>query len=115
LLVEATPSAIVMIDERGNVALTNARAQQLFAYPAGELLGRPVDVLGPTRFRSDRSATRADCFSTPAEHTAARRSELFGLRKDGSEVAIEIGLNPITTTTCSRFHGSDARRWRERR
>ena len=72
LLVEATPSAIVMIDERGNVALTNARAQQLFGYPAG-------------------------------------------LRKDGSEVAIEIGLNPITTTTCSRFHGSDARRWRERR
>jgi len=97
LLVEATPSAIVMIDDRGNIALTNARAQQLFGYPSAELLGRPVDALVPTRFRSAKPATCAECFSTPNEHAAGRRSELFGLRKDGVEVAIEIGLSPITT------------------
>lgn len=95
--VEASPNALIMIDERGQMILVNRQAEKLFGYSRDELLGRTVEMLVPERFRSRHSFYRRDFFASPSVRHMGAGRELFGLRKDGSEVAIEIGLNPIDT------------------
>jgi PAS domain-containing protein len=52
LLVEAMPNAIVLADAQGRIVLANAGAEKLFGYPREELLGQPVEMLVPARFRA---------------------------------------------------------------
>jgi PAS domain S-box-containing protein len=91
------PVAIVAVDNRGNVKLLNAQAERLFGYGAEELLGFTVDVLVPERFRAAHPGLRAGYLSAPISRPMGTGRDLYGLRKDGSEVPIEIGLNPIST------------------
>src|SRR6202007_1495198 len=62
-----------------------------------DLLGRPVDLLVPERFRGRHPGHRADFMARPEARSMGAGRELFGLRKDGSEFPVEIGLNPIRT------------------
>lgn len=97
LVVEAAPSAMLMVDERGMVTLVNSEAEQLFGYSRSELLDRPVEMLIPDRFRAGHAEWREGFFRAPAARAMGAGRDLFGLRKDGREVPIEIGLNPIRT------------------
>lgn len=97
LVIEATPIAIIVVDSDGNIALANTQAQLMFGYEAEALLGMSVDVLVPERFRADHPGLRSGYLRAPATRPMGFGRDLFGLRKDGREVPIEIGLNPITT------------------
>jgi PAS domain S-box-containing protein len=97
LVVEAAPSAMLMVDEAGVMTLVNRQAEQLFGYPRNELLGRPVEMLIPERFRTAHPGHREGFFQKPATRPMGAGRDLFGLRSDGREVPIEIGLNPIHT------------------
>jgi PAS domain S-box-containing protein len=95
--VEASPNAIVMIDEQGGILLVNAQAEKLFGYAREKLLDQSVELLVPERFRAAHPAHRADFLAAPETRSMGAGRELFGLCKDGSEVPIEIGLSPIQT------------------
>jgi PAS domain S-box-containing protein len=97
LVVEATPLAIVVVDDRGEISLANAQAQRMFGYTAAELRGKPVDMLVPERYRKVHPAHRGSYLDAPTTRSMGAGRDLFGLCKDGREVPIEIGLNPITT------------------
>jgi PAS domain S-box-containing protein len=97
LVVESAPSAMVMIDSDGVVVLVNKQTEKLFGYPREELLGHPVEILVPERFRSKHPAFRVSFFVDPAVRPMGVERDLRGQRKDGSEFPIEIGLNPIET------------------
>jgi PAS domain S-box-containing protein len=101
LVIEATPIAMVVATEGGSITLANKHAYVLFGFGTGELLGRPVDMLVPERFRTADPTLRSDYALALTDQPMGARHDLFGLRKDGSEVAIEIGLNPLQTP-----HGS---------
>src|SRR5258706_12787433 len=92
---EAAPSAMLMVDERGRMTLVNAQLEQLFGYDRSELLDQPVEMLVPERYRNVHSGHRVNFFHSPSTRVMGAGRDLFGLRKDGSEVPIEIGLNPI--------------------
>src|SRR5207249_2786820 len=77
--------------------LTNSQTERLFGYQPGELLGRPVEVLVPDRLRAEHPAYRAGFSAAPVPRAMGAGRDLHGRRKDGSEVAVEIGLNPIPT------------------
>jgi hypothetical protein len=62
-VVEWAPNAMLMVDNQGMIVLTNMGAQTLFGYRREELLGQPVDVLVPERFRDQQSDLRAGLFS----------------------------------------------------
>lgn len=98
LIIEATPIAIVVADDRGRIALANRHAYVLFRYDTDELLGKSVDQLVPERFRTADPTLRSDYPLALTNQPMGARHDLFGLRKDGSEVAIEIGLNPLQTS-----------------
>ncbi|MFZ6712877.1 PAS domain S-box protein [Undibacterium sp. TC9W] len=97
LVVEAAPNAMVMIDSRGMIEMVNAQTEHLFGYPRAELLGQPMEMLIPARFRSQHPDLRAQYFTSPSTRAMGSGRDLFGLHKDGSEFQIEIGLNPIQT------------------
>ncbi|MCH8622200.1 PAS domain S-box protein [Undibacterium sp. TS12] len=96
-LVDSAPNAMVMIDSRGLIEMVNAQAEQIFGYGRSELLGKPMEILIPARFHGQHPRLRAGYFSTPSIRAMGRGRDLFGLRKDGSEFPVEIGLNPIET------------------
>lgn len=93
--VQSAPNAIVMINARGEILLVNAQTERLFGYTGAELLGRPVELLVPERFRAAHPAQRLSFFQRPSARAMGAGRDLFGRRKDGAEIPIEIGLTPI--------------------
>ena len=51
LVIEAAPNAMVMVDRRGLITLVNTQTEKLFAYNRAQMLGQPVEMLIPQRFR----------------------------------------------------------------
>ncbi|MDR3475100.1 MAG: histidine kinase dimerization/phosphoacceptor domain -containing protein, partial [Devosia sp.] len=94
-VVEAAPNAMVMIAEGGLIEMVNTQAELLFGYPRSELLGLPVEILVPERFRGHHPGLRRAFFGELRSRAMGAGRDLFGLRKDGSEFPVEIGLNPI--------------------
>ena len=97
LAFELSPSGILVIDDAGAIVMVNREVERLFGYARGELVGRSIDVLVPERFRARHPSYRQRFFHAPQSRPMGAGRDLFGLRKDGSEIPVEIGLNPITT------------------
>ncbi|MGQ0740956.1 MAG: PAS domain S-box protein [Alphaproteobacteria bacterium] len=97
LAVESSPGAMIMADAEGKIILVNQETERMFGYAHGELVGKPVDILIPKEVRDAHVQHRKDYAKDPARRMMGAGRDLFGMRKDGSPVAIEIGLNPIRT------------------
>ena len=97
LVVEAAPNAMVMIDRAGKIVMVNTQAERVFGYSRAELVGQPVEMLVPERFRSHHPELRKTFFADPQPRPMGAGRDLYGLKKDGSEFPVEIGLNPIET------------------
>lgn len=96
-VVEATPNAMVMVDLEGRIVLVNSQTELLFGHGRAELLSMRVEQLIPERFRTGHEGFRLGFFANPDTRSMGAGRDLFGLRKDGTEVPIEIGLNPLQT------------------
>lgn len=94
-LVDAAPDAMVLVDSTGHIALVNLQAENLFGYPRTELIGQPIEVLIPERYRGGHVAYRDNFIQKPKLRPMETGVELFGRRRDGSEFPIEISLSPI--------------------
>ena len=98
LLIESAPNGLLMVDRTGMIVLANTQIEQIFGYNKRELLGEPIEVLLPGRFRGPHPGHREQFFAAPESRTMGAGRELFAMRKDGSEFPVEVGLNPIETS-----------------
>lgn len=97
LLIEHSPNGMVMVDSSGAIVMANARLEGLFGYDRSELLGRPVEMLVPPRFKDVHPGERKQYTAAPTARPMGAGRDLFGRRKNGTEFPVEIGLNPIET------------------
>jgi PAS domain S-box-containing protein len=94
LVVEASPSAMIMINARSTIELVNIQAEVVFGYTRRELVGQPLDMLISERSRADLAEYRRPCVGQ-AEDLRTSGRELYGLHKTGTEFPVEISVRPV--------------------
>jgi PAS domain S-box-containing protein len=98
-LFEAAPDAILIVDRSGRIILVNEQTEQLFGYHRLELHGQLIEMLVPERFRNGHVAQRDAYIASPRTRPMGSGLALCGVRKDGTEVPVEISLSPLEGAT----------------
>jgi diguanylate cyclase (GGDEF)-like protein/PAS domain S-box-containing protein len=94
-ILEGLPDAVVAAARDGRIVFVNALAEELFGYPREELLGRPVQTLWPDRLQQRYIRNMQLYFAT--EHPLRFSTEVWGLRRDGSEFVGEMSWGIVET------------------
>jgi PAS domain S-box-containing protein len=96
-LLDTTPDALVVTDTDRTIKIVNERTEKLFGYSRDELIGQPVEVLIPERFRETHPNDFARYVANPQARPLNSELDLMGRHKDGSEIAVRISLTPFQT------------------
>jgi len=96
-IVEAAIDAIVLADSKGNIISCNKSTERIFLYDIKELVGKPLTILMPEKYREAHRKEFERLLTTDESHVIGKVVELEGLRKDGSEFPIELSLASWTT------------------
>ncbi|MFH1871085.1 MAG: PAS domain S-box protein [Pseudomonadota bacterium] len=94
-VVATIAEAVLVVDAKGEIVRANAHATEFFGYSDDELRGRKVEMLIPERFRTRHADLRAGFVGETQPRMMGANRELFGLRKDGREFPVEVGLGPM--------------------
>jgi PAS domain S-box-containing protein len=91
---EASPDAMIIIDEAGQIVIASHRVEALFGYRPAELISQPYDILVPARRRGTHADHVRGYFGAPKVLDVGGGEPVYGLRRDGSEFPAEISLSP---------------------
>ena len=97
LALEATTTGMLMVDGTFRIVLLNAHAERLFGYQRDELIDQHVTRLLPERLRAIGHDAE-DPGTGSAGFRPEGTQELYGVRKDGTEIPLEIGFTPLRTS-----------------
>jgi PAS domain S-box-containing protein len=94
-IVEGAPNAMLAANREGRIVLVNRKTEELFGYERMGLLGKDLELLISLRYRSMYAGLLATSFEHPETRHVGELPEVFGLRSDGSELPLEVGLNVV--------------------
>ncbi len=94
-LLDSVPDAMLIVDEGGTIVYANRIVEEMFGWTRDEVLGRPVEMLLPIRYRAMHEVHREGYQSAPRTRPMGLGLDLSGLRKDGVEFSAEISLSPL--------------------
>jgi PAS domain S-box-containing protein len=94
-VLDSAPDAMIIIDASGTIRFANRQVSAIFGFEAAEVVGAPVEVLMPRRFRERHTGHRDGYTRNVRTRPMGMGLELFGVRKDGSEFPVEISLSPV--------------------
>jgi PAS domain S-box-containing protein len=94
-ILDSAPDALVIADASGIIVLVNAETERLFGYRRDELVGGPLEMLVPARFREAHAQHRNDYSANPRIRSIGEGRELRGLHRAGGEFPVEIMLSPL--------------------
>jgi len=95
-LVEHAPDATLLVAADGTITLASRRVTSLLGWEMSDLIGQPVEVLIPDNLRMVHQRHRKDYLAAPRAREMGQGMELVALHRDGSDVAVEISLAPVT-------------------
>jgi hypothetical protein len=102
-VLDASPNAIVGVDDSGSIIYVNAQVEATFGYGRDELLGRPIEVLLPERVAERHGQHRASFLANPVARPMGIGLDLAGRRKDGTEFPVEISLATVRNQSLQVF------------
>jgi PAS domain S-box-containing protein len=94
-LLDAAPDAMLVVSREGTIQVANVQTEKLFGYRRGELLGEPLELLIPERFRGSHAGHLRRFATTPTTRSMGSGLELSGRRRDGSDFPVEVSLSPV--------------------
>jgi PAS domain S-box-containing protein len=94
-ILDAASDPMVISSRSGEILLTNSQADKLFGYDIGEMRGRPVETLMAEHLRADHVKHQHRFFALAQTRPMGSGFELRGLKNDGTEFPIEVGLSPL--------------------
>ena len=98
-LIDALGDGVILADDQGVIVLANRRAEDMYGYLPGELIGQPVESLVPAGLRAAHVSQRAGYARQPTARPMGSRARLAGRRKDGSTFPVRVSLSPVSTGT----------------
>ena len=101
-LLESAPDAMIIVSDTGKIEIVNGQTEQMFGYTRSELLGKPIEMLLPARYRGRHEDHRVQFLKDPHVRPMGAGMELSALRKDGTEFPVEISLSSVAPA-----HGDD--------
>jgi PAS domain S-box-containing protein len=91
----SAPDAVLIVSEEGIIEMVNPKTETLFAYNKEELLGQPVEILIPHHHRKKHVNQRKNFNKTPHQRSMGSELNIYGLKKDGTKIPLDIMLGPI--------------------
>ena len=95
LVFESAPNAMILTDSTGKVAMVNKQTELLFGYDRNEIIGNKIEILVPHRLKQNHPEHRKKFYEHPKARPMGAGRDLYGVKKDGTEIPVEIGLNPV--------------------
>jgi PAS domain S-box-containing protein len=95
-LVASAPDGVVVVAADGTIRLANSELEHLTGWSPGELIGQKIEALVPMEFRGPHVAHRNGFATSPHTRPMGANLELWALRKDGTRLAVEIMLAPMS-------------------
>jgi PAS domain S-box-containing protein len=96
-ILEAIPDAVVAVNQLGVIIQVNSQTESLFGCTRDELIGQKIEILVPERQRPHHDQHREQFHQRPKIRRMGSGLDLYGRRRDGSEVPVEISLSPVAT------------------
>lgn len=94
-LLESAPDGIIVVGSDAKILIVNSQTEKLFGYNRDELIGQPIEILVPLKSREDHVQYRNKYIQNPRTRPMGAGRVLSGLKKDGSELPVEISLSPL--------------------
>lgn len=95
LLTEAISEGILVVNSEQVIVASNGSVSQMFGYEDGELVGKPLNVLIPSNYHKAHKGHVQKFFARSEKRRMGAGLDLYGVRKDGAQFPVEVGLNPF--------------------
>ncbi len=92
---ESLPDAIILVNQDGNIQSVNTQVETLFGYNRNEIIGNPISLLMPSRFKESHHNHIQYYFANPKVRKMGEGMQLFAKHKDQTEFPVEISLSTI--------------------
>lgn len=91
-LFENATEGIVLTNGEGKIVLMNPASKRVFGYEGNEIIGSPIEVLIPDRFRPHHGELREGFYNHPQNRVMGHGRDLYARKKDGSDIPVEVSL-----------------------
>jgi PAS domain S-box-containing protein len=91
----SAPDPTLIVDRMGAILFASAQVTPVLGYEPSELIGAPIELLMPQRFRTGHTSLFRTYFTAPSPRPMGVGLQLYAQRKDGSEFPVEISLSPL--------------------
>jgi PAS domain S-box-containing protein len=114
-LLDTAPDAMIVVSWDETITFANLETERLFGYNRDELMGQPLELLIPERFRHSHGGHMRRFLHNPMRRPMGSGLELFGRRRDGSDFPVEVSLGPVRSaesapSVCAAIRDISARK-----